>query len=113
MIISGIDEINQRLAHFHGGFAKVWLFDVSLTRLLLRIRRGGGDTVLGLLAVTCSKISGPFSWNVSTLAVSQDVQTARIEDVGAPFLLECASCVLIERTELGILNSLEDLADER
>ncbi len=113
MIINGVDQINQRLALFDGGIAKVWLFDVSLTRLLLRIHRNGVDTVLGLLAVTCSKISGPFSWNVSRLAVSQDNRTARIEDVGASFLLECASYVLFERTELGILKSLEELADEQ
>ena len=112
MITSEVDQINQRLSQFNGGLARIWYFDVSLTRLLLHIQRSGSDTVIGLLAITCSRISGPFSWNVSSLGVSSHVGLVRIEDLGEPFFLECRSCVLIERREFGILNSLE-LLDER
>lgn len=113
MIITDIDQINQRLSGFNGGSARIWLFDISLTRLLLRIERKGLDTVLGLLAAGCSRISGPFSWNVSSLEVVQDTGAARIQDLGVPFILECATYVLIERSEIPMLSSLEELADER
>lgn len=111
MIILDLDEINRALARFTGGGARFWFFSVSLTRLLIRITHQERDTELGLFAGNCSTMSGPFSWTVSALSVVAVDGRTRIEDGGAAFVLDCATCALVERDQIPSLSSLDELQE--
>ena len=90
------------LLQWRGADAKIWMFDVSLKRLGIRLSRKDEAEVLYIVAITCEHIVGQFSWKNADLLVA----TGRNNEYGEPicsvtdskagFELLCSSVVLVK-----------------
>ncbi len=93
------DRHDQTLIDWRGSTAKIWLYHVSLKRLVIQVYRSSLKETLYVLAMGCTRITGPFSWSPSELIiqrVSHMDGTAEvvIADPKAGFQLNCASVTL-------------------
>ena len=57
------------LAKRSGAKAKIWLFHVSLNRMVLNVSRKDEQEALYLVAVRCERISGPFHWEPAEVSI--------------------------------------------
>jgi hypothetical protein len=57
------------LAKWRGAQAKIWLFHVSLSRMVLNLSRKDEQEALYLVAVGCERISGPFHWEPAEVSI--------------------------------------------
>lgn len=89
------------LEQWRGAQAKIWILDISLNRLGIRISRRDEPEVIYLVGVSCKHIIGPFYWenaNLSIVVGSRDEygeSITRIVDENAGFELLCSGGVTI------------------
>lgn len=68
--ISDINEVNLLLKQYEGGDLQLFLYSVSLRRLLLRLTRQ--DDIIYILGTGCIHFNGYFDINNASLTVIQD-----------------------------------------
>lgn len=75
IIPESIEEWNSFLLNFHPSHAKIWQFDKTLSRLVIRLwhfdyqsNKVREEVFIACLA--CSFISGPFSWENPKLKIN-------------------------------------------
>jgi hypothetical protein len=83
------------LARWRGADAQIWIFDVSLKRMAIRIYRPHEAEVLYIAAVGCRHITGPFSWvgadiSIETKLSDENSSACRVFDTRAGFELRCS-----------------------
>ncbi len=89
------------LACWRGASAQIWIFDVSLKRVALRIYRPHEPELIYITAVACEHITGPFSWEGANLRIEREPQGAeyptscRIVDKDAGFELRCSDAGVV------------------
>jgi hypothetical protein len=88
------------LAKWRGAQAKIWLFHVSLSRMVLNLSRKDEQEALYLVAVGCERISGPFHWEPAEVSILTEPPNQRGEvyrrilDKQAGFELLCSDVVI-------------------
>jgi hypothetical protein len=86
------------LAKWRGSDARIWIFDISLTRLCLRLARLGDPEVLYIIGVSCEHIVGPFSWSDSEVSIilqkGSGGSSDLVADKKASFTLQCHGIVM-------------------
>ena len=86
------------LADWQGAFAQVWLFHVSLKRMAIRLSIADREEVLYLTAVTCDRISSPFSWDGARITLdceeTPDGCVTKLMDPGVNMELRCGGVSL-------------------
>ena len=94
-------DLNQyaaMLAKWRGASARIWIFDVSLTRLGVRLLRRDEPEVLYIVGISCEHISGPFSWDDSDISISWKDESGGpcdyVIDKTAGFELQCQGVVM-------------------
>src|SRR5205823_2743924 len=81
--------------------AQIWIFDVSLKRLALRIYRPNEPEVIYVIAVGCEHIIGPFTWNDANISITiesakgNDQTKCRVLDKEAGFELRCSDARVV------------------
>jgi hypothetical protein len=93
---------NSILNEWRGANAKIWLFHVTHKRLALHLFRTDEHEAIYIVAVSCEKIAGPFSWKNAdiSIAVEQDSQgesVYHVLDRQAGFELLCSGGVVMAR----------------
>jgi hypothetical protein len=89
------------LAQWRGARAQIWIFDVSLKRMAIRIYRSQELELIYITAVGCKHIAGPFSWEKSDLSIETNPKNAeiptdcRIVDKEAGFELRCSDARVV------------------
>ena len=93
-------EHGATLSQWRGAQAKMWLFHVTHNRIALALSRKGQFRSLYIVALGCTQISGPFSWQNANISVvtepSDDAggSRCRIVDGGAGFELVCSDVAI-------------------
>jgi len=79
--------------------ARIWIFDVSLTRLGIRLARTAEPEVLYIVGASCEHIVGPFSWEASEMSIVLQAESGKpfdlVMDEKAGFELRCQGVVLV------------------
>ena len=93
------DKYNEMLMKWRGSLARIWIFDVSLTRLCLRLARVREPDVLYIVGASCEHIKGPFSWKESEISVLLHEKVGGrldlVVDKPAGFELQCQGVVMV------------------
>lgn len=63
------EERDGTLSQWRGAHAKIWLFHVTHNRMALALHRRDEAQSLYIVAVGCTRISGPFSWSNADVSV--------------------------------------------
>jgi hypothetical protein len=94
-ILSNLDlnNINSVLSQYVGGRADIWLFEISLRKISIRITSDNKDKALCLVAANSKYIKGNFSWKNAHIKVvefdSADGVMFKIYDEMSEFELIC------------------------
>jgi hypothetical protein len=89
------------LARWRGASAQIWIFDVSLKRMAIRIYRPHEPELIYITAVGCKHITGPFSWEGADFSIEREPEGAeyptssRIIDKAAGFELRCSDAGVV------------------
>ena len=60
------------LSQWEGANAQIWIFDVSLKRMVIRIYKPKEPQLIYVAAVNCEHIVGPFAWKMAQIKVIRD-----------------------------------------
>jgi hypothetical protein len=98
-----VDQPQQEsvLAQWRGALARIWIFDVSLRRMAIRIYRPHEAEVIYVTAVGCRHIIGPFTWKDADISIvgastPQDPGgNCRVFDQKAGFELLCGDARVV------------------
>jgi len=105
VLVDPIDN-SSVLSQWQGARADVWIFDLSLRKLALLLRKAGADDILYVIGVGCRHITGPFRWDNVKLSISllsggrpntTEESITRLADDDAGFELLCSSDVVLVR----------------
>jgi hypothetical protein len=92
-------QYNAMLAKWRGASARIWIFDVSLTRLGIRLSKLDEPEVLYIVGVSCEHIVGPFSWQESEVSIAVKSESGEsfdlLFDKKAGFALRCLGIVMV------------------
>jgi hypothetical protein len=92
------DQNHTMLEKWRGSRARIWIFDISLVRLVLRLERTGESEVLYILGASCKHIVGPFSWDNSSVSIESGDESGKpfdaILDKEAGFEVRCRGVAL-------------------
>ena len=89
------------LAQWHGASAKIWIFHVTHSRLVISLYRNGEQEVIYIVAVGCEKIAGPFSWTEADVEIITEPPDQhgeihhRVIDKRAGFDLLCSGVAIV------------------
>lgn len=91
-------EFKEALAKYKGAYAQLWLYSVSLKRLVIRLSFQGENDDLFIICVSCEHISGPFVWSNANVSFvyeissnsDQNESNTKILDAQAKFELICS-----------------------
>jgi hypothetical protein len=87
------------LKKWYGAPARIWIFDVSLTRLGIRLDRMGEPEALYIVGASCEHIVGPFLWDDSEISIITKNESGKpfdsVIDKKAAFELKCRGVVLL------------------
>ena len=106
------------LAQWRGACAQIWIFDVSLKRVAIRIYRPHEAELLYVIAVGCNHITGPFSWDGANLSISLDTSDSlrpnarRVVDDGVGFELRCSDAKVVRGPSTDFDKTFEDFLAE-
>ena len=91
-------EQDELLSRWRGSIAQLWLFHVTHKRLAIALHRDGEQRVLYVVAIGCTRVAGPFSWQDSKLSIvsAGNSNTLQLVDHGAGFELTCSSVTIAE-----------------
>jgi hypothetical protein len=99
MTIIDQDQYSAMLAKWRGSPARIWIFDVSLTRLGVRLARVGEPEVLYVVGASCEHIVGPFLWSDSEISIIPNQEPGASSDLvvdkKAGFELRCRGVVML------------------
>ncbi|MCE3076306.1 hypothetical protein [Chryseobacterium gwangjuense] len=118
-ISSKIQEINEILVDYEGDEARIWLFDISHTKLGLKIYSNKKEEVIYLVISGCKHIKGSFSVNNPKFIVTESFDSEitetvfKILDKSSDFELVANSGIALAKgldEEFG--NSFEDFLKE-
>lgn len=94
-------EQGSALAQWRGAEAKLWLFHVSLNRMVIQLYRKGEPESLYLVALGCERISGPLRWEPADIALRSEPPNQwgevrrHIMDSEAGFDLVCSDVTMV------------------
>lgn len=85
------------LDRFCGADARIWLYDISLKRIVLRLTRSDLQDALHVVGVGCAHIVAHFSWSNASISFVEEesANETRIIDQAAGFELICNTSALI------------------
>lgn len=89
-------EYESTLAKWHGAHAKIWILDVTLNRLAIRLSRPDDPDVLYVVGITCKHITAWFEWDNAHISITgyplteDDEVIPKISDKAAGFELVCS-----------------------
>lgn len=78
-ITHDLEEINEILNTYNGDTARIWLFDITHTRLAIKIMSGKSEEVIYLVMVNCEYMKGPFRVSSPKLFVSRGINKETLE----------------------------------
>jgi hypothetical protein len=76
--IIDVEKYNRELTNFKGSNAKIWSYDKTLGRFLLRLWNFDKDkqkvtNEVFIAVLSCEYIMGPFTWNNSNIRIEKEV----------------------------------------
>ncbi len=74
-----IDEINNILNDYEGNQARIWLFDITHTKLAVKIFSNQRKDIIYLVMSGCKYIKGSFSLNNPKFFISQYFDSKTLE----------------------------------
>ncbi len=102
-VLTNLDKINIVLSKYEGDMVKIWLFDMTHTKIALKITSQKDDEIIYLVMGNCQYIKGKFSWKNPQLSVSISFDTEHseneyiIKDNKANFELTCNSGIALAK----------------
>jgi hypothetical protein len=93
------------LARYRGAYAQLWLMQVSLGRLLIRLSMPNVDESLYISALGSEHIVSPFSWENASIVIEEFDTKTRVFDQAAGFELICGG------VGLGLVTSDEPMLE--
>jgi len=118
-IVTDLDKINDTLSKYKGDMAEIWLFDITHTKIALKITSQKYDEIIYLVMGSCRYIKGNFSWKNPQLSISISFNTEhseneyKIKDNKANFELTCNGGIALTKgieSEFG--NSFDNFLTE-
>lgn len=112
------EEFDSALEQFAGAYAQLWLFHVSLKRLVIRLSSPGHNQALFIVAIACENMTTDFSWENAHIEIEshldrlQGEAQTRIIDKGAGFELICGGVSLATGLVGGPDKSFEDFLED-
>lgn len=80
-ISTEINEINKVLIEYNGNQARIWLFDISHTKLAIKIYSNQKKNIVYLIMSSCKYIKGSFSLENPKFLVSQDFDKDTLQTI--------------------------------
>ena len=109
-IIIKKEDYSFFLEKYKGANAKIWLYNVSLRRIAIRLSFSNQKRVLYIIILGCEYIKGLFSWENSELSIISDKKTERYEinDKSSAFKLLFSGGYGLAEGDVSIVNNSFD-----
>ncbi|MDO3426017.1 hypothetical protein QWT87_14040 [Chryseobacterium sp. APV1] len=105
-ISTKIDEINNILNDYTGDQARIWLFDITHTKLAIKINSKQKQDIIYLVMSGCKYLKGAFSLNNPKFFVSQYYDHKALETI-SKIIDENSDFELSSTTGIALAKGLE------
>ncbi|MGV3774942.1 MAG: hypothetical protein ACO1QB_18735 [Verrucomicrobiales bacterium] len=106
------------LKKWHGARAQIWIFDVTLKRMTLRIYRPRELEVIYVAVVGCKHIIGPFAWEDAVISIervpsnAEYLDSCRVTDKKAGFELRCSDAKILRGSSNDFETTFDNFVDQ-
>ena len=114
--IIDIDDFDAVLNQYRGAYTQIWLFNVSLKRIVLRLTNGNNNA-LYIVGITCRHIVSSFSWKSSNITIykmknADEGEDTIVEDKDSGFKLICGGVSLVDGPANELHNSFSEFLSD-